>query len=208
MGFLNATCSLTRFHIQDTIPQEFFPTIPTLLKKYAFQDIDEIPEERSFGWVCFDDMLDAEWQTAQPYKGKYIVFSLRLDTRRIPAGVIKKHLTIAIKEEKQRISEQNTNFISRERKKELKEQVLLQLRQRFLPVPSETNVLWSLENNEIWLASTQGSMIDLFMDYFKRTFALTLEQVTPYTLAAHFLDENAMIFIDRMEPTQFVAQTE
>ena len=51
--------------------------------------------------------------------------------RRIPAGVVKKHLALALRLEKERMREQNKTFISRERKKELKEQVMLRLRSAF-----------------------------------------------------------------------------
>ena len=155
------------------------------------------------GWVCFEDMLDSEWAVAPPQKGAYIVFSLRLDMRRIPAGVVKKHLALALRQEKERMREQNKTFISRERKKELKEQVMLRLRQRFLPVPGEFNVLWATDKNEVWFASTQNKMIDLFMEEFLKTFELHLEQLTPYTLAASMLDEESLIRLDQLEATQF-----
>ncbi|MCR4666780.1 MAG: recombination-associated protein RdgC [Desulfovibrio sp.] len=203
MAFLTSSSSFTRFRVIDAIPEEFWPKVPELLKKYAFHDIDDIPEERSFGWVCFDDMLDTEWRTAQPYKGEYIVFSLRLDTRRIPAGVIKKHLTLAVREELQRLAQFNKKFIARERKKEIKEQVILRLRQRFLPVPAEFNVIWSIKKNEIWFASTQGKMIDLFMDYFQQSFELNLEQITPSILAEVMLDESSLAGLDTLEETRF-----
>ena len=188
MGFANNTCSFTRFRIVDPVPAELWTSIEDKLKQFAFMDIDELPEMQSKGWVCFEDMLDTRWRTAPPQKGAYIVFSLRLDTRRIPAAVVKKHLTIALKEEKARISEQGKTFIARERKKEIKEQVMLRLRARFLPIPAEFNVLWATDRNEIWFASTQNSMIDLFMELFLQTFELRLEQITPYTLALTLLD--------------------
>ena len=204
MSFLSSSCSFTRFRIKDQIPQEFWPSVPDKLKQFAFHDIDDLPEERSYGWVCFDDMLDTEWTTAQPYKGDYIVFSLRLDTRRIPAAVIKKQLTIALKEERKRLAELNKKFIACERIKEIKEQILLKLKQRFLPVPAEFNVVWSISKNEVWFASTQGKMIDLFMDYFLQTFELNLEQSTPVSIAEHLLDEDKLAGLDRLEETQFV----
>ena len=203
MGFANSTCSFTRFRILDPMPDALWPQIPDKLKQFAFRDIDDIPEMQAQGWVCFEDMLDSEWAVAPPQKGAYIVFSLRLDMRRIPAGVVKKHLALALRQEKERMREQNKTFISRERKKELKEQVMLRLRQRFLPVPGEFNVLWATDKNEVWFASTQNKMIDLSMEEFLKTFELHLEQLTPYTLAASMLDEESLIRLDQLEATQF-----
>ncbi len=206
MGFLSASCSFTRFRIIDDIPQDLWSQIPDKLKQFAFQDIDDMPIERAHGWTCFEDMLDMQWQTAPPQKGAYIVFSLRLDTRRIPAGVIKKHFALAMRDEKQSLHEQNKKFISRERKKELKEQVIIRLRSRFLPVPAEFNVIWATDSNYIWFASTQGKMIDMFTEYFTQTFDLHLEQMIPYNLAMSMLDEASLSHLDRLEPTHFATE--
>ena len=46
-----------------------------------------------------------QWRSAPPEKGAYLAFALRLDTRRIPPAVLKKYVTIALREEG-RIKEQ------------------------------------------------------------------------------------------------------
>ena len=206
MGLLNASCSFTRFCIVDSVPSDLWGQIPDKLKQFAFRDIDDLPEERAHGWCCFEDMLDMEWHTAPPDKGSYLLFSLRLDTRRIPAGVIKKHLALAMRTEKERNVEQNKQFIGRERKKELKEQVILRLRSRFLPVPAEFNVVWATDTGVVWFASTQGKMIDMFTEYFTQTFDLHLEQMTPYGLATSLLDAANIARLDHLEPTHFAAE--
>ena len=206
MGFCNTSCSFTRFRILDPVPAELWTQITDRLKQHAFLDIDDTAEMQAHGWVCFEDMLDNQWMSAPPQKGSYIVFSLRLDTRRIPSGVIKKYLALALQEEKARIQAQNKNFISRERKKELKEQVMLRLRQRFLPVPGEFNVVWATDRNEVWFASTQNKLIDLFVEKFLLTFDLHLEQMTPYNVACANLDEDSQVRLDQLEPTSFASK--
>lgn len=202
----SVSISFTRFRIIDPIPSELLTQIPDKLRQFAFRDIDDLPEMQAYGWVCFEDMLDREWRTAPPQKGAYLVFSLRLDTRRIPAGVIKKHVALALREEKERMESQGKKFISRERKKELKEHVLLRLRQRFLPTPAEFNVVWEPDRNEVWFASTQGKMIDLFMEAFLNTFDLHLEQIEPYSLAEGLLDDVEMGKLDSSESTRFTGE--
>ena len=180
MGFLNASSSFTRFSIVDPVPEQLWADIPDLLKKGALLDIDELPEMEAKGWTCFDDYLDTQWVTASPHKGEYLAFTLRIDTRRIPAGVIRKHVTLA-----------------------LKEQVTLRLRQRFLPVPAEINVVWSIRRNEVWLASVQNKVIELFMQLFLDTFQLHLQQLTPSALAIQLMGEGQVETIDRIEATVF-----
>lgn len=111
---------------------------------------------------------------------------------------------MAIKEEKQKLAASNQKFISRERKKELREQVLLKLRERFLPVPAEFNVIWDLGKGIVWFASIQGKMIDLFMEYFLITFELHLEPLTPYNLACALLEDADLSALDSLDPTQFI----
>lgn len=191
MGFLASSCSFTRFRIIDPVPDGIWAEIPQLLKNGAFLDIDDTTEDQADGWVSFDDYLDTTWQAGPPQIGAYIAFSLRVDTRRIPAGVLRKHLVLALKREKAENEKNGKKFISRERRKELKEQVQLSLRRRFLPVPGEFNVIWNTANNEIWFASTQEKMIELFVQRFLDTFKLHIEQQIPRYLALSMLGKES-----------------
>jgi hypothetical protein len=100
MGILSASCSFTRFKITEPVPKELWMEIPAKLRQFAFQDIDDIAEERGWGWTSFEDMLDMQWRSAPPEKGAYLAFALRLDTRRIPPAVLKKYVTIALVKKK------------------------------------------------------------------------------------------------------------
>ena len=204
MGLLGTSCSFTRFRIADSVPQELWMNIPAKLKQFAFQDIDDIPEERAWGWTSFEDMLDTQWRSAPPEKGAYLAFALRLDTRRIPPAVLKKHVMIALREEEARIKEQGKKFIARDRKTELRDQVKLRLLGRFLPIPAIFDVVWATDSNIVYLASTQSKLIELFMNHFTLTFDLHLEPLTPCALAATLMDEASLSRLDNLEPTSFV----
>ena len=204
MGFLGSSCTFTRFRIVDSIPSDLWPTLPDKLKQFAFRDIDDIPEERSWGWTSFEDMLDTDWRSAPPEKGAYLAFALRLDTRRVPAGVLKKHTLVALREEESRIHEQGKKFVARARKVELRDQVRLRLMQRFLPIPAVFEVVWSTDSNRVYLASNNTKLIDLFVEHFTLSFDLHLEALTPYSLAASMLDEATLSRVDNLEPTRFV----
>lgn len=201
MGFANSSCSFTRFRIIDPVTNDIVSQLPQKLMQFAFRDIENLPEMSAHGWVSYEDMLDSSWELAPPFKGEFAVFSMRLDTRRIPAGVIKKHLALAIRDEK--ASQPERKFVSRERKKELREHVILKLRERFLPIPAEFNVIWNLQTGDVWFASIQSRMIDLFCEYFLQTFDLHLEQLTPYNLAASLLGEDGAARLDSLQATRF-----
>ena len=204
MSFLKASTSFTRFRILDEIPDELWGSIPEKLRQFAFVDIDDIAEERAFGWTNFDDMLDTEWKTSPPDKADYLTFSLRLDTRRIPPAVLRKHTRIALRDEEARIREQGKKFIPRDRKKEIAQQVKMRLMGRFLPVPAEFQVVWNTRTGRIYFASVQTKMIELFLDLFTRTFEIRLEQLVPYALALNMFGEEAASRLDAVESTQFI----
>lgn len=204
MGLLGASCTFTRFRIVEEVPATLWGQIPSKLKQFAFQDIDENAEERGWGWTCFEDMLDTTWRSAPPDKGTFLAFGFRLDTRRIPAAVLKKHVTLALREEEARIREQGKKFVSRDRRNELRDQVRLRLMARFLPIPAVFDVSWATESNTVYLASVQSKLVDLFLNHFTLTFELHLEPLTPFALAASMIPEEAQRSLDLLEPTRFV----
>lgn len=203
MGFLAGGISFTRFRVTDPVSDDFLRNVPDLLRKFAFKDIDDIPEVRSFGWVPWQDPLDIEWHNFSPHLGEYLVFSLRLDTRRIPPAVIKKHVELAIRKEKDKYPD-GKQFLSRTRKKEIRENVTQKLLQSFLPIPAFFPVLWMVTRQQLLFSSVQGKMIDLFMEYFTSTFELHLEQLAPVALAETFLDENSCQQLERIEEANFI----
>lgn len=203
MSFLSSSVSFTRFNIVDEIPNEVYENLLDKLKQFAIMDIDETSEEQSFGWTSFDDMLDTKWERSYPQKADYITFAFRLDTRRIPPAVLKKHVRIAMMQEEAKIQEQGKKYVSRDRKKEISEQVKLRLRVRFLPIPAEFAVVWSMEKKQVFFASTQQKVIDMFTDYFTQTFNLALDRVLPYTLAQELLGEGCEDALDALETTEF-----
>ena len=204
MGFLSASTSFTRYRIIGEVPETLWPEVPDRLKRNAFQDIDHTADERSFGWVCMDDMLDPAWRTAPPEKGEFLAFSLRLDTRRISAAVMKKHYTIALNDETERMEKDGKKFVSRDRKRELKDQTKLRLMARTFPIPAVFDVIWNVSSNIVYLGSVQSKLRSLFEDQFTLTFDLHLEPLTPYYQALDMLGENRQPMLDDYEPAIFV----
>ena len=202
MSFLKTSTSFTRFRINDPVPAALWAEVVERLQRNCFTDIDELPEERSFGWTAFEDMLDITFGASPVEKGQYLAFCLRLDTRRVPPAIIKKHLALALRKEEAQNREMGKKFVSRDRKKELKEQVMLRLKMRFLPVPAEFQVVWNTADSMVYFASTQQKMLDLFEELFVKTFELHIIPLTPYELAAAQLKDSMRL--DTLEPTQFV----
>ena len=207
MGFISGSVSFTRFRLVETPPDSLWAEVPERLKKHAFLDIDETIEERYFGWVNFDEMLDNRWEESPPEKGEYLTFSLRLDTRRISPAVFKKHLKIRLKEEIAQAgltSEGRPKGLSKDRKTELRDQVRLKLMARTLPIPATFDVVWNIREQLVYLASTRAKVLDMFQELFATSFDLHLEALTPYVLGLHLLGEEAQARLDAVEAESFI----
>lgn len=204
MGFLSASVGMTRYRIvEEDIPSSLWHEVEDRLKRNAFRDIDGSAEERSFGWVSFDNMLDPEFALCPPEKGPYLTFTLRLDTRRIPPAVLKKHVAVAMNQAMQAMREQGKKFLTKEQKAEIRDQVELRLRARTLPIPACFDVIWDTNRQRVYIASTQSKLTELFEELFTHTFGLHLEPLTPYFLALDTLGAGRRVELDEFEPTVF-----
>ncbi len=199
MGILSSSLSLARYRVVEEVPDDLLGRIPDLLLEHRFQEIDETNDERGFGWVCFDDLLDTEWKTAIPGKGSYLTFALRLDTRRIQPAVMKKYYRCALEEAYQEQKAKGHKFLSRDYKKEIHERVRQYLLGKTLPVPAVFDVVWDLNRHVIYFCSINAKVRELFEDHFTRSFELHLEPQTPYFLARHLLDAPEREQLDNLE---------
>ncbi|PKN09937.1 MAG: hypothetical protein CVU73_03075 [Deltaproteobacteria bacterium HGW-Deltaproteobacteria-8] len=205
MAILSTSLGLTRYRVVEAIPDSLWRESPKRLKDNAFRDIDATTDERSWGWCNIDNMLDMEWAESPPEKGHYLCFSLRLDTRRIPPAVFKKHCMIALAGELEQAKAEGKAFISKDRRREIREMVMLRLRARSLPVPAVFDAVWNMQTGRILFASTNAKAKTLFEDHFNLSFGLTLEPLTPFFLAASMLGGDAAISrLEALESSNFV----
>jgi len=204
MGFFSASCSVYRFTPVEEVPQSVWSNLPELLWQNRFRDIEDTAEERGFGWVSFEDMLDTDFTTGSPFKGRFVAFALRLDTRRISPAVFKKHYRMALREREEQVKQSGGKFVSREQKKELSEQVRLQLLSRMLPVPAVFDVAWDTKTGRVYLAAGQNKVRELFTELFYHTFGVRLETLSPYRLALELLPREERHHLETYEPVLFV----
>ncbi|EHJ49565.1 exonuclease RdgC [Solidesulfovibrio carbinoliphilus subsp. oakridgensis] len=150
-----------------------------LLQRFALLSIDGTADERGQGLVPFDTPLDhASWPMAQNFAGQFALFCLRVDTRRIPAAVMKKHLAEAMSKEKEAMVADGKAFISKDRKREIKDRVKLQLLARTEPAPAIVEVAVDRTSGRVFFGSTAIKMKDTFEALW---FAMTGERLVEQT---------------------------
>lgn len=175
MSFMKSSLSLTVY----TATPEFLANItPDRLKQCAFQSIDEIAEEKSYGFVNHDDMFDTDWTISVPEKGQYIAFGFRIDCRKIPSSVLKKHVAFRIENDRER----GNKFISRARKAEIRDQCKAALLSKQEPQPTMYGVVVDPVAGLIYVTSTSKSVLETFETYMNAAFGKGMKHLYPDAL--------------------------
>lgn len=200
MSITNGSVALTVFRIQQDMRFASCFLNREALFMRRFKPIDETPEwKTAMGWTGFENMLDLDFSQSRPQIGEYLAFSLRTDRRAVPPAVLKKHYAQAL--QKEEASYRNAAeawawldpalrpqeaepatagkaggkpFISRERKKELLEQVKTRLTARAEPVPASCGVVVNTRTGLVFLGSASPKTAQAFQKMFAATFNLDL----------------------------------
>lgn len=183
MGILSKSVSFCRYMVQGELPGDFLSWVDNCLKKNSFLDIDDSSQEKSIGWVELDNLLENDFHQGSAHKGEYLTFSLRIDTRKVPAALFRKHYLLAESIQ----TRQKTRTLSRAQKAELKETVMQELLRRQMPQPHLYDVVWSPAQGRLWLFSTSPKVREVFETLFRDTFELDLYLLFPYTLGQSLL---------------------
>lgn len=185
-GFLsNSSIALSVFKIEN-------PAAVTgeKLRKYAFRSIDNLnAETKAHGWTSIEDMLDVDWQFSAPEKGQFLCFSLRVDTRKISQPVLKKHLAEALREETEKNNTEGKTYISRARKKELKELHTTRLLAKTEPVPVTVDVAFDTQSSLLYVGSTSTAHQELVAELFTQSFGQEPQPALSMVDVPHILQE-------------------
>ncbi|MGQ9922137.1 MAG: recombination-associated protein RdgC [Desulfobacca sp.] len=200
MGIYAKSLSFTRYFVRGETPTDFYSWVDERLQAFLFREIDDTTDEKAWGWVELDNLLQTSFGSGEAHKGEYLAFSLRLDTRKVPAAVFRKHYLLA---ERALLQEQKFRRLSRNQKVELKKTVLQDLLRRQLPQPGLYDVVWHPGRQRLWLFATSPKVREIFETLFRETFEMDLYLLFPYTLAQDNLDAAALDKLELLEPAVF-----
>lgn len=202
MGILSSTVSVTRYKVEGTLAQPVLETVGNGLKKNAIAEIDENISEKAVGWTSFHKPYQPDFYGSSFVYGKDLVFSLRIDKKRIPAKVLKKHFMI---ESARLLAKSGREFLSRNEKSVLKDQIIDRLSLRIPATPDVYDLIWSYEKSSVWFFSSLKAANEELETLFKRSFNLTLIRLFPYTTAELMmgLSDSERDILKDLTPTLF-----
>jgi len=190
MGLILGTGNLTRFMVNDPIPEDYIEVLAQGIARYAFRALDESSLlERTAGWVNIMDMFDSEFAGMAYFKEPYVATSWRIDARKVPSKALKQH---CLEEEKRIKTLEGVEYLPKSRRDEIREVVKGALLKRAIPVSRTYDMIWHLQKGTVIFGATGSKICDDFAEFFLRCFGLHLEAVCPYREASRILQKDGV----------------
>lgn len=185
----SASTNVSFFKILGTLPDadSLFSVVSSSLDRFAFKNISEEATESSVGWVQVEDHNAAVFNSpAFLHIDKFLFLSLRKDTRKVPAAVLKQECVDREAAWLQDHADANLKRPPKRTREEIKEAAKLDLLKKTLPVPKVFDAVINVETQIVYLLTTSTKEVELFTEMFKRTFGegLTLSPLTPWSICS------------------------
>lgn len=172
MPLLKGSATFTRYRLDGPAPD--MDRIRLGLEEYAFREpLSAAKKGETFGWCSVHNLCDAPTDVVF---SQYVVFSLRTDVKRLPAALFKAMLE---KEYQRWMAGTGRERVPAAVKKELREQLELDLLPRQLPSVSAVDVYWDTGRGEVLFFSTSAKACDRFRKLFTRAFGVEILPVGP-----------------------------
>ncbi len=204
MGFLSASSTIVRLHAKPP-PNMDREAIARAIEERAFRDHDEdgMPKQEAFGWVAIHDPLVTEFDASDLFFQQYLVVGFRFDTRAVPA---KLSWMERRRQEDARRSEQDVEKLSRDTKREIKQDVESNLMSRALPNPKLFECAWNLETEAVYFTGKLKSARETFASLFRETFGVAPIPMIPYLAVERVgLADGVVDAVRGVEPSRLVA---
>ncbi|MCP4717085.1 MAG: recombination-associated protein RdgC [Deltaproteobacteria bacterium] len=181
MGLYSGAASYLRYQLAERAPDNIKELVLERIKANAFKEIDPgTLTDKTMGWVSAENMASIFFDDLHFQKEPYLVFSLRIDTRKVPAITMK---AARLREEIKYKEDTGQERLSKKDKSMLKDEVWQSLLRKCLPTPVVYEVCWNLTSNIICFFSTSKTAQDEFVTFFYRSFDIKLIPLVPYDLA-------------------------
>lgn len=202
MGLLSSSNSVTRYKVLGELEKPVIDTVYNGLIRYSIQEIDNDQQEKSVGWTSLENPYMPDFEGSSFVIGSYLIFSMRLDKKSIPAKTINKHYAL---EMTKLLEKSGREYLSRNEKRTLKDHVIDALSLRIPATPNIHDIIWHPEDSWLWFFTNLKAANEALETLFKESFNLSLIRIFPYTHADLMADlsDGDRDALSRVSPTAF-----
>ena len=197
MSLFKGTATVSRYKVNGPPPPDFKEFVDRRIRANCFVASADATEQLSLGWCSVHDALDTTFGYASYALDPYIALGLRVDTRKLPAAILRRELRLEIKRQ---LEVRQGRALSRHDREELKEKIASDLLRRIPPTTHVYELVWDTAKGEVLLGTDSRTARDLCEEHFKRSFdPLRLVPQVPYLLATALLPQFAAA-LDALRP--------
>jgi len=183
MGILSSSVSIARYIVEkkETGDGEasILEDVRQGLKANAMSEIEDEYDEISIGWTPYESPYDPDFERFSFVFGTHFLFSLRIDKKSIPAKIVHKQTAMEVAK---RLKESEREFISKNEKTDIKDQIIEKLMRQIPSTPNIYEVLWDVEASYLFFFSTQKAANEELETLFSKSFHQKLIRLFPFTL--------------------------
>jgi recombination associated protein RdgC len=177
MGILKGALTFSRYAVSTDLPERFLEFAHQRLVQGAFSGLQTTQRQKTMGWVGLEDILDTGFTQGRHVKGDYLLFSLRVDRKAVPASLLKVEAMTA---ERQYLQETGKDRLYREQKQDIRDRIQLSLLEQSLAVPTFYDICWSLSGKWLIFTSLAENACMDFQEMFKESFGFIPSPWVPW----------------------------
>lgn len=172
MSFENGPLNVTLFSLPQDLPEDYIERFGA----HCAGNLDSVKDEPQVGWTSGRCVLDSVIDSAAIHWNGLIYINLRKAERRIPSSMLKAWCQ---QEELVRMRADNRTFLSPKQKKAIREDIIGKHLMSIPPTISSIPVVIDRANSALYLGAGSPVQVDLFMEYFLKTFQFEPLWVNP-----------------------------
>lgn len=201
MGAFTGSISTRRYRVLGRPGRDYADTFTAGVRAHTLIPLDPKKnprEEKSIGWCAAYDENDLDLSFEKFYLDGRVVLSLRMDVIKPPAGQVKRALAQRQREEEAR----RKAPLSAAALRELKEQVVAELRVKTPPRVKTVDMVWRLDEQVLYFYSQSKGLNETFTDLFAQTFGVPIDLEGPGVWAQDLCsEEDTEDQLQRVKPT-------
>ncbi|MDR0498805.1 MAG: recombination-associated protein RdgC [Holophagales bacterium] len=195
MGLLQGTLSLRRFLALGPVPDE--EELCRGLEQGRYRPFEDGMEEERHGWVDWRNPLVTPADSNHVFQGRFAVFALRVDTRKVPPMLLKAHTDLRIQN---LMKEKDLAFVGREARISLQDEVRAELLRQVLPTPRIVEVAWDIKGGLVWTTAGNSKAQSHLMSLCMKSFGVELQPLAPLLLAGRLAPNIPTDVLVALEP--------
>ena len=191
MPFTSGRVSFCRFHVTGDCAPAVDETFLDLLAEHKFRETEiGTPDEIEAGFVTTEHIFDTSFNYEKVAYGRYAIFSLRIDTHKVPSEVKKAYQKI---NEAAAAGDNPSGFASKSDKRDARDLAGRQVNEdlaagRFRKSRS-VQLIWDLPGATVYCANASNAVCEQVVRLFRAAFSVTLAPISSGTLTGLLLSE-------------------